>query len=136
MENVQVVAETFRQSYAVDGTPGDYATAKITFGAVAIGVREDVGVGGITILVESGPVNAVAELWLARVADGATPGSTIGSTDADFFYSGHSLTGLGSFTHPLAAWPAAQIRVKSGGTAGTTVISARSVRGATGGTLV
>lgn len=137
MQNQQVVAESFRQTFTVPSTTnGAYALDRITFGVVPVGVREDPGIGGITVLVESTTTNAVVELWLARVQDGSTPASTVETTDADFFYSGHSLTGLGSFTHPLAAWPGAQIRVKGGGTTGAVTVSARSVRGAASGTLV
>jgi hypothetical protein len=137
VQNTQVVAESFRQSFAVATTTnGTYSGDRITFGVVPVGVREDPGIGAITVLVESTTTNAVVELWLARVQDGSTPASTIEVTDADFFYSGHALAGLGSFTHPLAAWPGAQIRVKGGGTVGDVVVSARSVRGASGGTLV
>lgn len=58
-----------------------------------------------------------------------SPFSTIDPTNVNYYFSGHSIVGVGSFTHPLAAWPGAQIRVQSGATAGTTTISARSVRG-------
>lgn len=130
-------AESFRTTFNVPTTTnGAYAAERITFGVVPVGVREDPGIGGITVLVESATANAVTELWLPRVQDGSTPASTIDVVDADFFYTGHYITGSGSFTHSLAGWPGAQLRVKGGGSAGPVVVSARSTRGTVGGTLV
>lgn len=132
-QNLQVVGETFRKTF--NPTSAGYAPERITFGVVPVGVREDDGIGGITALIESTTTAATLEVWLPRVQDGTTPASTIGVTDADYFYSGHTVSS-GAFTYPLAAWPGAQLRVKSGGTAGAVTVSARSVKGATGSTLV
>jgi len=133
--NTQVVLDSIRQSFTVPAGASTYAPERISLGVVAVGVREHSGIGGVTVVIESGPSTAVVELWLPRVQDGTTVASTISGTDADYFFSGHKIIGSGSFTHPLAAWPGAQIRVQSGtGGAGTTVVSARSVIGATGAT--
>jgi hypothetical protein len=133
----QTVAESFRKTFNIPTTTnGVYATERITFGIVPLGVREDPGIGGVTVLVESATTAAVTELWLPRVQDGTTPASTLDLVDADFFYAGHAITGAGSFTHSLAGWPGAQLRVKGAGTAGPVTISARSVRGGVSGTLV
>jgi hypothetical protein len=130
-------SEEFRSTFNIPTTTnGAYATERITFGIVPVGVREDAGINGITVLVESATTGAVTELWIPRVQDPSVLASTLDLVDADFFYSGHAMSGVGSFTHPLAAWPGAQIRVKGGGTAGPVTISARSSRGAVGGTLV
>ena len=137
--NVQVARERFRQVFNLTSTANNaYAGERITFGVVPAGVREDSGIGGVTVLVETTCAAATVEMWLPRLQDGTTPASTIGITDGDFFYSGHNIVGSanGSFTHPLAAWPGAQIRVKGGGTTGTVTVDASSVTGATGGSLV
>ena len=136
---LQVANERFRQVFNLTSTTnGAYAGERITFGVVAAGVREPSGIGGVTVLVETTCAAATLELWLPRLADSTTPASTISITDGDFFYSGHNIVGSanGSFTHPLAAWPGAQIRVKGGGTTGTVTVDASSVTGATGGSLV
>lgn len=72
---------------------------------------------GVTVLVESGVAAAVVELWLLK--RGGDP-----TNDAHFFNTGKSITASGSETWPLASWDGAQIRVKSGGTAGTLTASA------------
>ena len=60
----------------------------------------------------------VVELWLPRI--GATKGSMI---DDDYKYSGKAFGASGAETWALAGYPGAQIRVKSGGTGGTAVVS-------------
>jgi hypothetical protein len=72
---------------------------------------------GVTALIESGVATAVLELWLLK--RGGDP-----TNDAHFFNTGKSLTASGAETWPLASWDGAQLRAKSGGTAGSLVVSA------------
>lgn len=67
MNNSPVVAESFRQTFTVDGNQGDFAPESIKFGVLPPGLREQPGIGGVTVLVESGPADAITELWLPRV---------------------------------------------------------------------
>jgi hypothetical protein len=102
------------KTFAVPATSGNYAPERLTFCPTA-------GVGplpllGVTALLESGPAGTVLELWLLKF--GGTP-----ATDADWVYSGKSITGGGE-TWPLASFPGAQLRCKSGGTSGSAVVTA------------
>lgn len=122
-QNTNVVKEKFNKTFTVPVTSGNYASEKITFGVVPSGVQEDSGIGGITALIESAPAGASLELWLPKL--GAS------NLSSDYFYSGVSITS-GMFTVPLAAYPGAQLRCKSGGTSGNMIVDATSLQGATG----
>lgn len=100
-------------SFAVPVTSGQYAPERMTF-APPSGVSA-VPLLGVTALLESGPSGVVLELWLLKF--NGTP-----ATDAHWVYSGKSITGGGE-TWPLASYPGAQLRAKSGGTAGTAVVT-------------
>lgn len=102
-----------RQSFTVGSSGGTYASERLNLGAP--GYDSHAGILGVTCMLEALVATATAELWLLK-ANG-----TIG-TDADYFFSGLSTT-VGA-TWPLASWPAAQIRVKSGGTSGTCTVNA------------
>lgn len=106
-----------RKSFTVPATSGQYAPERITFPSVfGSGLAEEGGLLGITALVESGgAAGAVVEVWLPKV--GAT------GIDADYTLAGTGITS-GQLTMALASFPGAQIRVKSGGTAGTTTVDA------------
>ena len=105
-----------RTSFAVPATSGTYAPERITFGSDNPSTPPD-ALLGLTSLLESAPAGAVVEVWLPKI------GAAVPAADADYFFSGDSHTS-GRITVPLASWPGAQIRVKSGGTAGTAVVNA------------
>jgi hypothetical protein len=71
---------------------------------------------GVTMLLESGPAGCVAELWLLKYKGDPT-------NDAHWIYMGKSIT-AGGDTFPLASFYGAQIRVRSGGTAGSAIVTA------------
>lgn len=100
-------------SFVVPATLGQYAPERFTF-APPSGVSA-VPLLGVTALLESGPAAVVIELWLLKF--NGTP-----ATDGHWIYSGLSITGGGA-TWPLASFPGAQLRAKSGGTAGTAVVT-------------
>lgn len=118
----------------VPSIAGDYASERITFGADAPG-QIDGSFIGVTALLESCPALATLELWLPQVADGTLTGSD--RTDANYFYAGLVLApagtayapvgataSFGSATWPLAGYPGAQLRAKSGGVGGVMQVSA------------
>lgn len=137
-----VVKQKDRKTFAVPLTSGDYAAERITFGAVSTGLAEQ-SFMGVTALIESGPTGAagpsgaVVELWLPKVAD-STEGKA-SFDDADYHYAGlvvasprtavvsavstGATVSYGSATWPLAGYPGAQLRVRSGGVAGSLVVS-------------
>jgi hypothetical protein len=123
-----------RQAFTVPATSGDYAEQEITFGASASGLAQG-ALLGVTAVIETIPANARVELWLSKVSTTADPASAF-ATD-DYFYAGlvlvpartsYSATGetasYGSATWPLAAYPSAKLRIRSGGTSGGATISA------------
>lgn len=117
----QAAKEMYRRTVSVPSVSGNYAEF-ITFGPCAVGqnvqyFRE------ITALVENFVAGSVIELWLPRVPDGSEPVSS--EDQGDYFNSGLTpLSAAGAVRWSLSAWPGAQIRVKSGGTAGLCTISA------------
>ena len=120
--------EKARATFVVPATAGDYAPERITFGLPGVEptTREE-ELQGITVALESGPANAVVELWLAKV--GTRPDAAGAPEDGDYFYAGKALTS-GYMTSSLAGYVGAQIRVKSGGTAGNAVVNATANGGA------
>ena len=137
---VMQAKETARRTFNVPGTSGNYAEEVITFGADADG-QADLSFLGVTALIESGasgsawPSGATVELWLPEVAAAQVTGSD--RSPANYHYSGlvlsaagtaYAPTGatasFGSATWPLAGYPGAQLRVKSGGVSGQGVVSA------------
>jgi hypothetical protein len=111
------VKEWGDQSFTVPAASGSYAPERWTFGDVKAGQPWD-AFQGVTASVHTSVATMVVELWIMRT--GATKGSVI---DGDYKYSGKSFGATGMETWALAAYPGGQIRVKSGGTAGTAVVS-------------
>lgn len=104
---------SLRASPAVTITSGAYSATKITFPGPVSNAHS--GLLGVTVMFEALVATAVAELWLCSIGSDPT-------LDASYFFSGQSTT-TGA-TWPLASWPGAQIRFKSGGTAGTIIANA------------
>jgi hypothetical protein len=112
------VKEAYRQTFTVPAASGSYAPERIAFGEVPSGMPPD-SFQGCTASVHSGVTDATIELWLPRV--GVVGGTHI---DSDYTYSGQALNAAtGAETFVLAGYPGAQFRVKSGGTAGSAVVS-------------
>jgi hypothetical protein len=111
------VKEYADQTFTVPAASGSYAPERWTCGDVKAGQPWD-AFQGVTASVYATVASMTVELWLPRF--GATKGSMI---DGDYHYSGKSIGATGSETWALAAFPGAQIRVKSGGTAGSAVVS-------------
>lgn len=106
-----------RQSFTVPVTSGQYAPERIQLNAGSAGLISAPALLGVTALVEQAVASAIVELWLLGLQAGLDP-----TQDASYFYAGKS-TATGD-TFPLASWPGAQLRVKSGGTAGTQIVNA------------
>lgn len=114
---MSVVKEKYRVSFAVPATSGSYAPERIAFGEVASGMPEDT-FQGVTALVEGSVTAMVVELWLPRI------GATHPKLDTDYFNTGKFLNATGGETWALAGYPGAELRIKSGGTAGTAILNA------------
>lgn len=102
-----------RKTFVVPVTAGNYAPEVITFAASANGSVSP-GLLGVTVLVEAAVAAAVIELWLLKVGGDPT-------LNGSYFL--HQTLANGQ-TVALASYPGAQIRVKSGGTAGNCTINA------------
>lgn len=117
-----------RQTFNVPGVAGNYANERITFGAVGAG-EIDQDFLAFTVLVEDAFVpGCTVELWLPRVSDSGEAAAA--RTDADYFNSRITpMTTAGAQTYlgNGGGWVGAQVRVKSGGTAGTLNVSATAV---------
>lgn len=118
-----------RRQYAVEtlalpAAANSYAMGP-RFGAVGDGVAWNT-FQGATVGVETSVASMVVELWLAKLGPAhAGTRSFAEYTNDDFFYSGQALdAATGAETFALAGWPCFEIRVKSGGTGGSPVISA------------
>ena len=109
--------ERVKQSFTVPGASGSYAFERLTFGEMGSG-QARLKVEGITVSVFSSVASSQVEIWLPRV-DASYP-----ITDSDYTYSGWSIAASGALTMPLADYTGVQVRVKSGGTSGTAVVSA------------
>lgn len=109
--------ERIKQSFTVPATSGSYAFERLTFGETASGQVQP-NIEGITISVFSSVATSQVEVWLPRV-DATAP-----YLDTDYTYSGWSVAASGALTMPLAGYTGVQVRVKSGGTSGTAVVSA------------
>jgi hypothetical protein len=102
-----------RQTFTVPVTSGQYAPEFITF---APGNTNTVPISliGVTTLVESNVATAKVELWLLQ--KGADP-----TASGSYFLFNSD---VGNATIALASYPGAQLRVKSGGTAGSMIVNA------------
>ena len=113
------VQQAFRETFTVPAASGSYAPERIAFGEVPSGLAP-MSFEGVTAVVNTSVATMVVELWLPKV--GVASGSHI---DTDYTYSGQALdAATGGETFVLAGYPGAQIRVKSGGTGGSAVVSA------------
>lgn len=118
-----------RKAYAVETLALAAAANSYAFGP-RFGATKD-GQGwesfqGVTIGVETSVATMVVELWLAKLGPAyAGTRSFAEYTNDDFFYSGQALdAATGAETFVLAGWPCFEVRVKSGGTGGSPVVSA------------
>ncbi len=111
------VKESGDQTFMVPAASGSYAPERWTCGDVKAGQPWD-AFQGVTASVYASVTGMVVELWLPRF--GATKGSMI---DDDYKYTGKFIGATGAETWALAGYPGAQIRVRSGGTAGTATVS-------------
>lgn len=84
---------------------------------------------GVTVGVETSVASMVVELWLAKLGPAAAGTRSFAEyVNDDFFYSGQALdAATGAETFVLAGWPCFEVRVKSGGTGGSPVISATAI---------
>lgn len=113
------VQQAFQQTFTVPVTSGSYAPERIAFGEVPVGLAP-MSFEGVTATVNTSITAMVVELWLPRV--GIASGAHL---DTDYTYSGQALdAATGGETFVLAGYPGAQIRVRSGGTDGSAVVSA------------
>lgn len=103
-------------NFVVPAGAGSYAPQFLTLAKPNASAARDALIG-VTALIEQGVATAVLELWLLK--RGGDPANS-----ADFYNTGKSITAAGAETWPLASWDGAQLRVKSGGTAGTMIVSA------------
>lgn len=104
------------QAFTVPAGLGSYAPERLTIGVPPDATVEESLLGCTLLLMASSPANCEAEIWLAKL--GAT------GLDADYANTGFSVKTAGAGTLALASWPGFQIRVKSGGTAGTATVHA------------
>lgn len=102
-----------RKSFTVPATSGQYAPERIVMASPTAGSLSP-ELLGVTALIESAPASAAIELWLLRQGQDPTNDSN---------YSLYDST-TSSKTWPLASFRGAQLRAKSGGTAGTMTVSA------------
>jgi hypothetical protein len=103
-------------NFTVPAGAGSYAPETLSLCKSNAAAARDALIG-VTALIEQGVATAVVELWLLK--RGGDP-----TNSAHFFNTGSSVTASGSATWPLASWDGAQLRCKSGGTAGTLIASA------------
>ena len=84
---------------------------------------------GCTVTVETSVASMVVELWIAKLGPAAAGTRSFATyVNDDFVYSGQALdAATGTETFVLAGWPCFEIRVKSGGTAGSPIISATAL---------
>jgi hypothetical protein len=109
-----------RVSFAVPVGAGAYAPERISINRPSSQVAaESLGIKSIEALIEAVVAASVLELWLLKVGGDPT-------ADADHFFSGLTLTGAaaGQALWSLSNWAGAQLRAKSGGTAGSLVVNA------------
>jgi hypothetical protein len=109
-----------RVSFTVPAGAGSYAPERLTFGPASTGIATP-SLLGISVLIETPLIaSAVVELWLLKLD--ADP-----SADASYFL--YKTVSANGDTLPLASVGGAQIRVKSGGTAGSQPVNAWSDSG-------
>ena len=121
-----------RKAYAVQTVPvaaaaGSYGMGP-RFGAVGDGVAWE-SFEECQIAVETSVASMVVELWLAKLGPAhAGTRSFAEYLNDDFVYSGQALdAATGAERFYLAGWPCFEVRVKSGGTGGSPVVSATAL---------
>lgn len=129
-----------RLTISLTNVSGDYGDAVMTIGKVGAGEAEQ-SYTAVTVLIEGNPpAGSSVELWLPRVTGGDKAASDR-DDGADYYFAGQvvwparaaagSSTGItnsfGSGTFSLAGYPGAQLRARSGGSAGPITISASAV---------
>lgn len=102
-----------RVTFTVPATAGTYASERIELNSQSPVVVTP-PLLGVTALIEVAPASAAIELWLLRVHGDP-------SNDSDYFLFDSTTA---SKTWPLASFAGAQLRAKSGGTAGNMTVSA------------
>jgi hypothetical protein len=115
------------QTLALAAASGSYAMGP-RFGGTADGQAWD-SFQGVTVGVETSVASMVVELWLAKLGPANVGTRSFAEyVNDDFFYSGQALdAATGAETFVLAGWPCFEVRVKSGGTGGSPVISATAI---------
>lgn len=105
-----------QQSFTVPAVSGGYAAERLRFGDVGEGQPRD-QFDRVTVVGHSSATDADVELWLLKW-DAVSP-----YTNDDYTFSGQKIDATGVLTVELAGYPGGEIRVKSGGNAGTNVVS-------------
>lgn len=105
-----------KTTFVVPVTSGQYAPERIQLNTQSA-TDVQMEIRSVTALIESTVAAAVVELWLLEAS--ADP-----ALDASYSLYATLATATGGATANLAGWRGAQIRVKSGGTAGSMVVSA------------
>ena len=104
-------------NFTVTSTPDAYVATYIT---PSYGDGPPTAVDGVSVLVEAGVADAVVEVWCLKAEGDPTDNS-------HYFFGKTVLTsgasGVGGMATVDVNWPGVQIRVKSGGTAGTLTLS-------------
>lgn len=102
-----------RATFTVPAGSGSYAPERIQLNSQTTGVISP-RLSSVAVLVEVAVATAVAELWLLKAGAAADP-----TNDANYFL----FSTISSTMLFLPSWRGAQIRVKSGGTAGNLTAS-------------
>lgn len=104
-------------TFTVPAASGSYAPERLTFGEVVSGAGKMV-VQRLTVQISTSVATNVVEVWLPKVT------ATAPYLDQDYAIYQALSAATGGQTYELAGYPGCQVRVKSGGTGGNTVISA------------
>ncbi len=115
------------QTLALAAAANSYAMGP-RFGATGDGMAWD-SFQGVTVAVETSVASMVVELWVAKLGPASAGTRSFAEyLNDDFVYSGQALdAATGAETFVLAGWPCFEIRVKSGGTGGSPVVSATAL---------
>jgi hypothetical protein len=112
-----------RQVFTVPTPSGNYANERVTVGAVAAGVSEGAYQRAEVLVEGSGNSpfvpSSVVEVWFPRLDLNGV------GTDQDYTFGGssYSMTSAGMYAFELGAATGFQVRVKSGGSAGSQAVT-------------
>jgi hypothetical protein len=108
-----------RVSFTVPAGAGSYAPERLTLFPIS---DSHAGILGVMLLIEAAIAASTVEVWMASAT------ATDYTADVSFFLSSNTLSGAAaaSAIFAMASWPAVQLRVKSGGTAGSLIVNASS----------